>query len=431
MSMTRHFVITLAIAATALVAIASAATWSSAATPDRPAPPPVATRRAAARGPEASKSPDRLPITFFVATGPCGSGCDGWIAAEGRIDADASGRLRKLLGRLGERKLQLFLNSPGGSVMGAIELGRLIRSRGLAVSVARTLPAGCRDDGQDSKACDALKRSGQDLASALDASGVMCNSACVLVLASGTRRTVPPGVRLAVHAIGVDARKNLSPPLVAAATRIGNAKIVDFLHDMGTPKALFDAANVVPHESSRVLGRDDLVRFGLDTREFAEAEWRFREQPFVAMTKTFFLHTGEAGIAYPEGLVQLNCGAAKSVRLTFARERAAVTSDSARPVRLAIAGQRIDVPYLRRAGTIDIHSTSLSPDAIAATPDDTALEVSSDGVTADGKARPPVVLTMTGFSAAYARLRQACADTMRADTTCSPGAPATRCAGAE
>jgi hypothetical protein len=312
--------------------------------------------------------------------------------------------------------------------MGAIELGRLIRSRGLEVSVARTLPAGCRDGGQDNKACDALKRSGQDLASVLDATGVMCNSACVLVLASGARRTVPPGVRLAVHAIGVDANKNLSAPLVAAATRIGNAKIVDFLRDMGTPRALFDAANVIPHESSRVLGRDDLVRFGLDTRDFAEADWQFREQPFVAMTKTFFLHTGEAGIAYPEGLVQLNCGAANAGRLTFARERAAVASDSARPVRLAIDGHRIDVPYLRRAGTVDIHSTSLSPDAIAATSDDAALEVASDGPTADATARPPaVVLSMTGFSAAYAQLRQACSDTMRANTACSPGPQATRC----
>jgi hypothetical protein len=46
---------------------------------------------------------DPLPIAFFVATGPagaCGPGCDGWIAADGRIDLEAAQRLRKVLATL-------------------------------------------------------------------------------------------------------------------------------------------------------------------------------------------------------------------------------------------------------------------------------------------------------------------------------------------
>lgn len=405
-----------------LIALGVIATWGAAAQPGAAQPAPKA------RAADARPTSERLPMTFFVATAagghPCGPGCDGWIAAEGRIDLEAPERLRRLLARLGTRKLPLILNSPGGTVMGAIELGRIIRGRDLTVSVARTLPVACQDmrqeghqeghqDGQHGKACDTLKRSGQSLVADLDSSKALCNSACVLMLAGGARRSVPPGVRLAVHAIGVDApTTNISRPVIAAATRVANAHIVDFLRDMGTPKALFDASNAIPHESSRILGRDDIVRFGIDTRDFAEADWRFRDEPFAAITKNFFLHTGAAGIAYPEALLQLNCGAGTSLRVVFAQERPAPAADTARPVHLAVDGHRIDVPYLRRVGTLDIHTALVPPEALAATSDEAALEIASDAlVPADVKRRDrTVVLTMTGFSTAYARLRKACAD---------------------
>lgn len=428
-----------------LIVLAVIATWGAAAQPGAAQPAPKV-RAAAAR-----TTSERLPMTFFVASAatghPCGPDCDGWIAAEGRIDLEAPERLRRLLARLGPRKLPLFLNSPGGTVMGAIELGRIIRSRDLTVSVARTLPVACQDghqdtrqdghryghldshlaarlDGQHSKACDTLKRSGQNLVAELDPNKALCNSACVLMLAGGARRSVPPGVRLAVHAIGVDApTSSISRPVIAAATRVANAHIVDFLHDMGAPRALFDVSNAVPHESSRILGRDDIVRFGIDTREFAEADWRFRSEPFAAITKSFFLHTGAAGIAYPEALLQLNCGAGAALRVVFAQERAAA-AEATRPVRLAVDGLRIDVPYLRRVGTLDIHTTLVPPEALAATADNAALEVSSDALVPAG-GKPPgraVALTMTGFSTSYAKLRKACADPVG---TCS--GPSSQC----
>src|SRR5215468_1704169 len=94
--------------------------------------------------PTPTKQYDSLPMTFFVATGEantCGLGCERWIAADGKIDLNAAEHLRKLLAKLGRRRLPIFLHSGGGSVVGAIELGRLIRSRNIEVSVARTIPA--------------------------------------------------------------------------------------------------------------------------------------------------------------------------------------------------------------------------------------------------------------------------------------------------
>jgi hypothetical protein len=415
----------------------------------RPARPPVKSA--------ASKPSDPPPIAFFVATGPantCGSGCDGWIAADGKIDLNAAQRLRKVLAKLGPRKLPLYLHSTGGSVLGAIELGRLIRSRNLTVSVARTIPAECPHDDAHDKACEALKRSGQDLVAELESSGAMCNSACVLVLAGGTQRSVPPWVRLGVHAIGVDTSKTtIRGPLLAAVTRSANARIMEFLHDMGIPKALFEASNAVPHESARFLQRDELVRFGLDVRQFGETDWRFAEKPYAAIAKGFFVHTGDANLAYPEALLRLNCGVGQSIRLTFARERPAPDA-SPRPLRLTMNGTPIDLPSATQSGKIEIRAATLLPSVLVAIDDKGAVEVSgfnapgadsADGKSPDGKTSDPkkdtktsdaktsdtktpdprvpdrIVLAMTGFSAAYAKLRKVCGETANAFNGCSPG----------
>src|SRR5579864_1079947 len=113
--------------------------------------------------PEPGKAPPMADIVFYLARGAadaCGRGCNEWIAAEGKIDASAAQRLRQLLTKLGSQKAPIFFHSPGGSVTGSIELGRLIREQRLEVSVAHTVPRGCDQDKLLDKSCDALKRSG-------------------------------------------------------------------------------------------------------------------------------------------------------------------------------------------------------------------------------------------------------------------------------
>src|SRR5689334_13189822 len=78
------------------------------------------------------------PIAFFVAKGgpdACGPGCDTWIAGDGRFDDDAATRLRKVLSQVGKRKLPIFLQSPGGNIIQAIAVGRLLRSRGMTAGI--------------------------------------------------------------------------------------------------------------------------------------------------------------------------------------------------------------------------------------------------------------------------------------------------------
>jgi hypothetical protein len=57
--------------------------------------------------PEETSATAMADIEFYLARGEadaCGPGCNEWIAAEGKIDAGAASRLRRLLGKLGRAR---------------------------------------------------------------------------------------------------------------------------------------------------------------------------------------------------------------------------------------------------------------------------------------------------------------------------------------
>ena len=210
---------------------------AAAGAPERAKTPPAETKAAAV--------PD---MAFYLARGEagvCGRGCSEWIAAEGRIDAGAAQRLRRLLAKLGARRLPIYFHSPGGSVLGSIALGRLIRDRKLEAGVAHTVPSGCDRDKPWEKSCEAQKRSGQELRSEFDPTRAMCNSACVLALAGGVVRTIPPGIKLGIHDVGFDsARRPLSDAVVAKARKLAHLQMQEYLRNMGVDQALFTAGDL-------------------------------------------------------------------------------------------------------------------------------------------------------------------------------------------
>jgi hypothetical protein len=417
-------------------------------TPVPVAPKPINGKPADAK-PAATKPVELPAMVFYVAKGDpnaCGPGCNEWIAADGKIDAGVAQRLRKLLAKLGPRKPPIFFHSGGGAVLAAIELGRLIRERKLEVSVARTIPGGCDRDKLHDKPCDSLKRSGIDLTAQLDLFGAMCNSACVLALAGGAVRSVPPWVKLGVHAIGIDPAKAafVGSDTIAAATRLANARIVEFLRDMGINKGLFTASNAVPHDSARFLQRDELVQFGLDTRDFGETSWWFIEKPVVTIAKGFFVHTGQQRPAYPDAMLRMSCGVGKSIRLTLAREGAAdrTSGGGARPLRISLNGMRMDLANATSTAGLEMRTIPVLSQMVDSIDDSGAIEVfgldpgagtdpqrtNAPGAEASRTQEPhALTLNLGGFSAAYAKLRRAC-DEARSAIGCTVDDLSPRCA---
>ena len=255
-------------------------------------------------------------IEFYLAHGEadaCGRGCNEWIVAEGKIDLDAVLRLRTLLLKLGGRRPPLYVHSPGGSVSGSIALGRLIREQRLAVSVAHTVAVGCDRERLSEAACKARKRSGQAVDAEFDPTLAMCNSGCVLLVAAGVTRLVPPFVKLGIHDAGF-APDQRPPRGAAAAEALGqaHARIRAFLHDMGFDDQLFAAASAVPFASHRNLERDELVRFSIDRRTFGETVWQFTASPSPSMRKTFFVRLGSDPRRYLNGFVTLDCDSCRT-----------------------------------------------------------------------------------------------------------------------
>jgi hypothetical protein len=121
----------------------------------------------------------------------CKPNCPEWLSAEGQIATGSARAFADAIANLKGRRLPILIHSPGGSVADAGAMGELIRAKGLAVAVARTLITNCPDA---SPKCP-------DGPGGAITGGAMCASACVLVLAGGVERLAAPSARIGVHQI--------------------------------------------------------------------------------------------------------------------------------------------------------------------------------------------------------------------------------------
>jgi hypothetical protein len=358
-------------------------------------------------------------MVFYVAKGSpnaCGHGCDQWIVADGAFDAAAGQNLRQLLQRLAGVKVPVFFNSPGGNTLGALEVGRLLRTENLVAGVGRTTPAGCDRDKLYDNACKILKRDG--VTADLDETATMCHSACVYALAGAAVRQVPPGARLGIHAAEIRPSIPVPAVIIAAAKENADQRIDDYLQEMGIDPALFAAANAVPHQSLRFLQRDELVRFGLDTRPFGETGWHYVEKPRPSMLKIYFARTGGLQSAesdellYRNAFLRMNCGDAKSMPLTIGIQTTAnETRFRARRFAIAVNGVRIEYGKMQTLissgpNRYNLRTAKVTFDFMTKVDDGGSIDILA--LTPKDSAPSALRLTMDGFSDAYGKLRHAC-----------------------
>jgi hypothetical protein len=213
----------------ALISLA-AATLSQAQTPQRP---PVG---------GFGSPPDAM--IFYVAHGApgvCGQGCSEWIAAEGAVQWDTYKRLLAILDRQAGRKLPVIIHSWGESNLNvAASLGRILRDRGLDTTAGATEVAAC--DGKPEAECFTLKRPGGPLDAKLNLRDVNCDLVCVLMLAGGVHRSLPPGTKVILSGVVI---RNRMAPNVSEERREGltaqfGEQFRMYLRDMGVEPGLFD-----------------------------------------------------------------------------------------------------------------------------------------------------------------------------------------------
>jgi hypothetical protein len=212
----------------------------------------------------------------------CQPQCLQWIAAQGRIVGGTAGQLRKVLRRLGDRRLPVFIDSGGGAVNDALAMGRLIRAKGLHVAVTRTEFTPCAPT---DAACRRAK-SGGELRGLAHAYLSKCASSCAFVLAGGARRLVGRGTGVGVHQISMTlltyqvwTRRSFGAPIETkktllsretvgqkhAQTRSTYAGIGDYLREMGIGDVLMTLITSTPNDKIRWLTAGELRLTGLAT----------------------------------------------------------------------------------------------------------------------------------------------------------------------
>lgn len=171
-----------------------------------------------------SPLPDRLTLT------PVEAGQR--VLLEGAIAPGDGERLSGLLEERGEELQGVILNSPGGSVQDALQLGRYLRQRGLDTALRE---------------------------------GDICYSACPYLLAGGVTREVPEGGSVGVHQ-HYFGQSTLLPAFVAVESiQRGQGEVMTYLDEMGINPLVMQHALVTPPDEIYVLVPEELRAYDFIT----------------------------------------------------------------------------------------------------------------------------------------------------------------------
>jgi hypothetical protein len=205
--------------------------------------------------PTQARSTDRaLPMHFELRQqGPadaCSGKCETWISAAGAITADsARDFLQVVKGSKNLSGATVVLDSDGGSVIGAIALGREIRKLSLNTTVGRVVDL--PPTGQNEPRTALLPRAD-------------CESMCAFVLLAGIQRSVPTEARVMVHQIWLGDRRD--DPTAAsysaedlALVQRDVGRLARYTAEMGASIDLLDLAlRIPPWEPMHAMTRQEL-----------------------------------------------------------------------------------------------------------------------------------------------------------------------------
>ena len=174
------------------------------------------------------------------------------ISAEGEITNDTADAFRAFVQQhAGDPDFRplVLLNSPGGTVVGAMKLGLLLRQFGASVLVARARADGAED---------------------LHVVSGYCMSACVYAFFGGKRRIIPPGSHLGIHRMAIYSHSfDLFGGGESTTRSYGTGELVEALSAytklMGVnPAAIAEAEQIEP-ESIHILTPQEIARWRVGT----------------------------------------------------------------------------------------------------------------------------------------------------------------------
>lgn len=186
----------------------------------------------------------------------CGSNCRTWISAVGYITADTPRDFEAIAADPNAKGAVLVLDSDGGSVLGTLALGRMIRSLDMVTTVGKTVPRPGHRDGSAT-----LSPNGS------------CKSMCAFLLLAGSKRYVPPEGRVMVHQIWLGKKRKQALESSYSAEELNVVqrdigRLAQYTVEMGGGVDLLETAlRIPPWEPLYRLSADELQRMRLSTVE--------------------------------------------------------------------------------------------------------------------------------------------------------------------
>lgn len=206
----------------------------------------------------------------FLTYDPCGGGnssfCAPRLVLKGTIEPDTAKKLDAFLGsRAAEdayvsKKYHPYVvfDSPGGSLVGAIELGRYIRASRLDTILEPEITDIRRDDTQPDgfRSIPISKRA-------------ICASACSLAFLGGVNRVVTEGARLGVHQFS-----GANGDVGESASQTIVTQVAMYVQEMGVDRRLIDLASSTPASSMYWLDANLVRSLQVDNTKPKLTPWR-------------------------------------------------------------------------------------------------------------------------------------------------------------
>ena len=157
------------------------------------------------------------------------------IYLDGPVDPGATSRVVRLILTEHITDAVVYLNSPGGSLVTAMQLGRVLREHAFDTRVG-------------TRTTDATR-----------ATAGTCHSACPFILAGGVQRSLETG-----SAVGLHRAENREPLRdVDAFQHVVRTQVIEYLAEMGVRAEVANIMEDIPHDRIRDLTVDEALQLNL------------------------------------------------------------------------------------------------------------------------------------------------------------------------
>ena len=182
-----------------------------------------------------------------------------WIYLDGPINSETPKEVESYLTKNKVPSMSMVvINSPGGSLVGGMELGHVFRKHGILTDVGR--------------------HGGGDH---LDVQKGVCFSACTLAYLGGVFRYLHDGSRYGVH------RFSSSEPNDADVdiAQMASATIISYLREMEIDPSLFNLSTVAGKEEIYEPGRQILEKLNVINNGYSQTKWTVESNDGVIYLK--------------------------------------------------------------------------------------------------------------------------------------------------